>query len=167
MKYKFTILEKLPSLNDYTKACRSNVYYANNMKHKTQNIIFKYARELPKITKPVKIKFTWVESNSRRDLDNICFAKKFILDSLVEYGFIIDDNQRYVQGFIDEFKRGEKTCVIVEIEEIEEGKEVKEDDKDISRNTFRNNNFNRNSTYANSTDEVHKNIFRKYRNRGW
>ena len=118
MKYKFTILEKLPSLNDYTKACRSNVYYANNMKHKTQNIIFKYARELPKITKPVKIKFTWVESNSRRDLDNICFAKKFILDALVKANVLKNDTHSYVTGFTDTFQYDKKSKVIIEIEEI-------------------------------------------------
>jgi len=70
---------------------------------------------MPKWTKPIKIKFTWIESNKRRDLDNISFAKKFILDALVKYGKLTDDNRNYVYGFIDEFEYGKETKVILEI----------------------------------------------------
>jgi Holliday junction resolvase RusA-like endonuclease len=159
MKYTFTINEKLPSLNDYTKANRSNIYMANEMKRKAQSIIFSYAMNLPEITKPIKLKFTWIEANSRRDLDNICFAKKFILDALVQYGFIIDDNQRYVQGFIDEFQRGKKTCVIVEIEEIENG--GKRNDNNISKNLIRNNYNDRNSNNIRNINKCRKGINKK------
>ena len=69
---------KLPSFNDYTKACRSNKYAGAKMKEQAENDIGWYIKTLPKFKKPVKIVFEWVESNKKRDLDNICFAKKFI-----------------------------------------------------------------------------------------
>ena len=35
---------------------------------------------------PIMVKFRWYEPNKQRDLDNICFAKKFIFDALVKSG---------------------------------------------------------------------------------
>ncbi len=121
MNYKFEINEKLPSLNEYTKACRTNKYIGAAMKEETENIIWAYIKEQLKcsiIEKPVKIHFTWVESNKKRDLDNICFAKKFILDALVKANIIKNDTQNYVIGFTDTFLYEKKNNIIVEIEEL-------------------------------------------------
>ena len=51
----------------------------------------------------VYLHFTWIEPNRNRDLDNVCFAKKFILDALVSNGIIETDGWRGVSGFTDEF----------------------------------------------------------------
>ena len=121
MKYIFKIDEKLPSLNEYTKACRSNKYIGAKMKDETENLIWFYIKQQIKSTtieKPVKIHFTWTEKTKKRDLDNICFAKKFILDALVKANVLKDDKQNYVVGFTDTFEYGKKENVIVEIEEI-------------------------------------------------
>ena len=59
---------------------------------------------MPKYKKPIKIHFTWVEGNKRRDLDNCAFAKKFILDAMVKYGKLKDDNRNYVYAFTDSFE---------------------------------------------------------------
>ena len=45
----------------------------------------------------------WYEPNKKRDLDNICFAKKFILDALVGCGTIKADGWQGVSGFTDDF----------------------------------------------------------------
>lgn len=74
---------------------------------------------MPKWTKPVKIHFHWIEGNKKRDLDNICFAKKFILDAMVKYGKLKDDNRKCVTAFTDTFEYGKATKVILEIEEVE------------------------------------------------
>jgi len=70
------------------------------------------------IDKPVVGHFTWIEENKRRDLDNICFAKKFILDALVQASVLADDNRKIVTNFTDSFEYKDKSKVIVELEEI-------------------------------------------------
>ena len=45
---------------------------------------------------PVTVRFTWVEGNRRRDIDNVAFAKKFVLDGLVQAGVIGNDTPQYV-----------------------------------------------------------------------
>ena len=101
---KATIPMRLPSLNEYIRAFRTNVFLANNIKRKTQADIIWYVKNLPTFDKPVTIKFVWIsEVGDRRDLDNIAFAKKFILDALQECGKLKNDNRKYVVGFTDEF----------------------------------------------------------------
>lgn len=114
MKYEIPL--KMPSLNDYTKWCRTNKYLANKRKTELEEQIGFYIKEMPRYDKPVKIHFTWVEGNKRRDLDNICFAKKFVLDALVKHGKLKDDNRKCVYAFTDSFDYGSETKVILEVE---------------------------------------------------
>lgn len=112
------IPEKLPSCNDYIRACRANKEYAAKMKRQIEQLIGYYIIELPRFNKPIKIHFNWIEGTQKRDLDNICFAKKFILDALVKYGKISDDNRKNVYSFTDTFEyRKGTTKVVLEIEE--------------------------------------------------
>ena len=113
----YVIDMKLPSLNDYIKVCRSNKFMAAKYKKNIEEQIGFFILKMPKFTKPIKIHFTWIEGNKKRDLDNICFAKKFILDSMVKHGKLADDNRRYVYAFTDSFEYGKETKVILEIEE--------------------------------------------------
>lgn len=117
--YKVTIYEKLPSLNDYILKCRGNKYGAAQYKRKIEKKILSYFTFKP-IEKPVRITFTWQEENRRRDLDNVAFAKKFILDAMVRGGYLKDDNRRWVTGFSDEFVYGDEAKVTLFIEEIEQ-----------------------------------------------
>jgi len=66
---------------------------------------------------PVKVLFHWHENTMRRDLDNIAFAKKFILDALVKAEVLKNDNWEYVRGFVDSFSltRHLDPCVQVTI----------------------------------------------------
>lgn len=109
---------KLPSLNEYVNSCRANRYKASTMKKYVENDIAYFINKLPKFDKPIKINFTWVEANKKRDLDNICFAKKFILDAMQKCGKLENDNRRWVTGFTDNFEYGEDYKVILEIEEV-------------------------------------------------
>lgn len=120
---KIEIPFKLPSLNEYIKASKiikGKWNAGNQMKQDVQNDIGYYINRLPKYKNPVKIHFHWIEENKRRDLDNICFAKKFILDSLVKAGKLKNDNRKYVAGFTDTFEYSKESKVILEIEEITE-----------------------------------------------
>ena len=101
-----TIDGQLPNLNDYTKACRSNKYAGAKMKEESERIISAYIMQQLKgvsFDGTVSLNFRWYEPNKRRDLDNICFAKKFILDALVNNGIIKADGWQGVAGFTDQF----------------------------------------------------------------
>lgn len=119
---KFTIQGSLPGLNEYTKACRGNAYGANTLKKNTERIIALYARQarLKPFTKPVKIQINWHEKNNKRDIDNVVFAKKFILDALVKMHVLIDDSRKYVKDIIDHVETDAANPRIeVEILEVE------------------------------------------------
>lgn len=121
VKYIFEIDKRLMGLNEYTKLNRTNKYAGASAKKEEQAyIIWKIREQLgnTKIDKPVVGNFTWIEENKRRDLDNICFAKKFILDALVQAGVLKDDNRKIVTNFTDSFGYANKSRVIVELEEI-------------------------------------------------
>lgn len=120
MKTKVEIPFRLPSLNEYIRECRGNKYSGNKMKSKTENDIGFYINRLPEFKKPIRIDFEWVEENKRRDLDNICFAKKFILDAMVKCKKIKNDNRKYVAGFKDDFSYAEESKVILNIYEVDE-----------------------------------------------
>lgn len=98
---------RLDNLNDYTKQCRANKYAGAECKRQNENCITAAILEQFKgvqFTGRVYMHFRWIEPNRNRDPDNICFAKKFILDSLVSNGIIETDGWRGVAGFTDEFE---------------------------------------------------------------
>ena len=111
---------KLPSLNDYVRVCRSNAFQASSYKKRLENEIGYFIAKLPRFEHPIQIHFHWIEGNKRRDLDNIAFSKKFILDAMVKAGKLKDDNRRCVTAFTDDFSYGKETKVIIEIEEVEQ-----------------------------------------------
>ena len=118
MIYRAEIPFKLPSCNDYINACRANMFKGAKMKKDVENDIMKCFSGIPYDLPPVRIHFHWIEDNKRRDLDGICFAKKFILDALVKAGKLADDNRKIVTAFIDTFEYGDEAKVILEIEEV-------------------------------------------------
>lgn len=109
---------RLPSLNEYINKCRSSKYAGAEMKLKVENDLGFFINQLPIFDSPITIHFHWVEENKKRDLDNICFAKKFILDSMVKAGKLKNDNRKYVEGFTDTFSYDKESKVILEINEI-------------------------------------------------
>lgn len=113
---------QLPNLNDYTKACRTNKYAGAKMKLNAEHLITFYIKQQLRnvaYKNIVKLSFRWYEPNKKRDLDNICFAKKFILDALVSNGVIIADGWRGVVGFTDQFFVDAKNPRIeIDIEEV-------------------------------------------------
>ena len=110
---------KLPSLNEYIRACRTNPFMAAKFKRDVEESLEPYIRLLPVFNK-VNIHFHWVENNKRRDLDNICAAKKFILDAMVKFDRLSDDNRKCVVSFTDTFSYAKTAKVILEIEEVEQ-----------------------------------------------
>lgn len=101
---------RFPSLNDYIAAERKNRHIAAKMKRDETKRVADIAAnsDMPTFEKPVHVYFTWVEPNRRRDIDNIAFAHKFILDGLVDAGVLKGDSQKYVTGFYDYFGKTDK-----------------------------------------------------------
>ncbi len=63
--------------------------------------------------------FRWYEEDKRRDIDNIAFAKKFILDALVKTGILPDDSRKWLLSFVDDFPEPDRSNPRIEVE-IEE-----------------------------------------------
>lgn len=126
-KYKLTIPGILPGLNEYIDAERGpkGKYKAAAMKKQAQNVIgymIKTQLRGVRFTRPVVIRYLWIEPSRRRDKDNIAFAKKFIQDALVAAGVLRNDGWAEIEHFTDDFAVDPKNPRIeVTIEEIEGG----------------------------------------------
>lgn len=88
MRAGMVIEGRFPSLNDYVDAERANRHVGAKMKRRetARAEAAAIAQGLPRFAGPVAVRFLWVEPNRRRDLDNVAFAKKFVLDGLVAAG---------------------------------------------------------------------------------
>lgn len=122
-RHVLTIPGRLPNLNDYTSACRSNWASGAKMKQESQEIIewaiFSKMRRV-RFTKPVFLLFTFYERDKRRDRDNVAsYARKVIQDALVKTGVIEDDGWDYITGYLDRFQVDSKNPRIV-VEFIEQ-----------------------------------------------
>ena len=121
MDIKFVVPGRLDGLNEYTKANRANAYGGNNIKQRNEKAV-KFAIRQAKLNKvikyPIQLKITWDEKNKRRDIDNIIFATKFILDALVKSNILENDSQKYVNGITHEVSV-DKQNPRIEVEIIE------------------------------------------------
>ena len=101
---------------------RGNRYAAAKQKKDIEDIIiFHIKTQLKnvKFEKQVFLKFFWYEKNRKRDLDNVAFSKKFLIDSLVKSRAIPNDGWANIVGFEDRFFIDkENPRIEVEIEEF-------------------------------------------------
>lgn len=117
-KVRFTLPYRLPSLNEYVAKCRSNKYEAAEYKRDIESEIIWLINGIKPIENPVFIDFIWYEPNQKRDKDNVCFAKKFILDAMQKAGVLKNDNNRFVLGFTDTFVYNKTAQVVAKIREV-------------------------------------------------
>jgi len=121
MTYRVNIHGRLPGANEYITASRTNKYVGAKMKKEAQELVKWQIARLPKLRGKVEIAFKWIEPNARRDLDNVAFGKKFILDALQEMGKLDNDDRKHVVGFRDTFGIDKTDPRIeLEIKEIEQ-----------------------------------------------
>ena len=119
----FLIDAQLPSLNEYTRACRSHWSKGAEFKKSVESLIGYSINAavrkgtLHPVDKPVEIYIYWHERTRRRDCDNIQSAQKFILDALQSYKIIKNDSRRYVRQIRHEVIDDKKDFVIVEMRE--------------------------------------------------
>ena len=106
MTVKLVIPGRLPGLNDYIKAERGNKYVAAKIKRETEAMIVLAIRSKlrgARFHAPVTMHYCWYEPNTRRDKDNISFARKFVQDALVGAGVLQGDGWKHIDGFTDRF----------------------------------------------------------------
>lgn len=123
---KLIINGKLPNLNEYTLACRTNRYMGAKLKQQAEQVILIAIKQqkLQPVKQPVQLAYTWIEPNKRRDKDNIAFAQKFVQDALVKAGILKNDSWNYIIGFSHNFKIDkDKARIEVTITEQEEKNE--------------------------------------------
>lgn len=122
-KQELKIQVRMPNLNDYTAAIAYSRYKGGDMKDEWDEVVQDYAvaQKLGRFTEPVFIEFHWYEPNTKRDQDNVAFAKKFILDGLQKAGVLKNDNYKWVKGFSDHFHYEQGAGVHVIMTEIEDG----------------------------------------------
>lgn len=70
---------KLPSLNEYINACRSNRYAGANMKKETEAKISQYINQMPKYETPIKLYFVWQEKNKKARLRQHSVCEKIYI----------------------------------------------------------------------------------------
>ena len=122
MKYKFTIEQRLPSLNDYVDVCRFNKYQAASFKRNIDSLIsYEILSQLKglNVNKQVYVHIKFIEENKKRDIDNIYSASKYILDALVKMKVLKNDSPRYVKDIFYSYEYAKESKVIVELEEVE------------------------------------------------
>lgn len=122
-EHVLTVSGRLPGLNEYTDACRTNPRAGAKMKQQAQETvmwhILSHLRRV-RFTKPVFLLFTFYEQDRRRDRDNVSsFARKVIQDALVKCDTLQDDGWDHVTGYLDRFEVDKKNPRIV-VEFIEQ-----------------------------------------------
>jgi Holliday junction resolvase RusA-like endonuclease len=115
----FTVHGRLPGANEYTDACRSGAKIGARCKKAAEEQVLWgiVTAHLQPFSGPVFLTFHWYERDRRRDADNVAFAKKFILDALVQHGILAGDGRRHVVGFNDVFdidRREPRVVVTIE-----------------------------------------------------
>lgn len=94
------IMPEMTDLNTYILAERSHKMQGAKIKKRETRVAAYEARNLPEVGGyPVDISFHWYARDRRTDPDNICFAKKFILDGLVDVGVLKKDGWKQIRRF--------------------------------------------------------------------
>lgn len=125
---KIKIPHELVDLNKFINSQRANRYGGNKLKRQNTELCKVYFKKaineglkIDRDSMPINITFEWHVKNKRKDKDNIAFAKKFVLDGMVESGLIPNDGWKEAGDLTDTFQvNKEKQGVIVYIETVKE-----------------------------------------------
>ena len=125
MTYTAYIPFALPDLNSYNKTSRSpqvGAIMANRIKQDTEGIIcacLPYRKGWdPQY--PLRISFIWHVVSRKKDLDNIAFGQKFVLDALQKKGIIKGDGMKYIAEINHRYQLGSENGVTIELQEIQD-----------------------------------------------
>lgn len=101
--YHVVIPGELPDLNTVINASKG--HWGGYSKEKAQwtRHVALLCSTLPQL-ESCALAFKWFVRNRRKDPDNIVFAKKYVLDGMVEAGVIQNDGWKEVVSFKDEWE---------------------------------------------------------------
>jgi Holliday junction resolvase RusA-like endonuclease len=119
---KFTIEGQLAGANEAFGAANRNRYVGARIKRAETKrcAMAAIAARLSKIENPVRLRFHWVEPHKRRDLDNIRYAAKYILDGMREARVLPNDGWSWVVGMSDSWAVDKvRPRIEVTVEEID------------------------------------------------
>nr|DAU67691.1 MAG TPA: Endodeoxyribonuclease RusA [Caudoviricetes sp.] len=109
---KMIIKYKFENLNEIINKCRSNPYYANQVKQQETEIarLHFIGKEIKHF--PLTIVFKWHMKSKIADLDNK--LEKSILDGMVKAGTIPNDNVKYIKKIVHEYVEDKEDYVEIE-----------------------------------------------------
>lgn len=118
----FVIPGRLPGLNDMIASQGRPWWMGRKVKEDAMSDVMKImlAYGVPAFKIPVKVHFTWIEKNARRDRDNVMSGgSKIVLDAMKQKGVIIDDSRKWITDITHDTTQLDKLNprVIVEISE--------------------------------------------------
>lgn len=122
MTYTYTIPGRLAGANEAINRAKGGIYLSNRLKRAETKrcALAAIVGQVPKLKKPIRLHFHWVEPNRRRDLDNIRYAAKFVIDGLRECRKLENDGWRWIVGMSDTWQVDPKNPHIeVKITELE------------------------------------------------
>lgn len=99
----FEITGRLAGANELIGGINTNRYRGASIKKKETARCAEAALILRPIIEPVGFSITWFEPNRRRDIDNVAFGTKFILDGLMEAGKLPNDGRKWVKSITHYF----------------------------------------------------------------
>lgn len=95
----FKILSKLPTLNEYIEAERTNRFMASALKKKYTKLCAGYALQMPKLPDALyDLHIHWQVDNNRHDSDNIYYACKYLIDGVVSAGKLRGDGRKFIRN---------------------------------------------------------------------
>ena len=102
---KLVIPGELPTMNEIINISKTHWAKYKKMKDEWTGIVVLYAsqQEIPAF-EAVELDITYYRSNKRVDPDNLCAAKKIILDGLQEAGVLENDGWKEVKGFQEKWQ---------------------------------------------------------------
>ena len=123
------IPKELTDLNSYINAERRHRMQAANIKKRETNICIVYLKqavnkgfEIGHDQYPLHVIFRWYAKDGRKDLDNIAYAKKYIMDAMQKVKLIENDGYKQVQRYTDIYLVDkEKPRVEIEIRSMSDG----------------------------------------------
>ncbi len=96
-----------PSANEAIAAAKGmggrGYLYAKLKKTWTEKVRV-VAKGMVPFTSPVHIDWVWQCASRRMDPDNITFAKKYVLDGIVEAGVLVDDSWAHITSWTERWE---------------------------------------------------------------